>query len=166
MKRMRALRGVSRRFLPSLARAGGFTLVELIVVLILIGVLTVIALAKLSSASSFEALGYFNRVQALTRYAQKVAVAQRRPVFVVDNAGAIAVCYDAGCASAVADPGGSGGLAASLPSGVAYAFSAGTFHFDGLGRPSPNAAHTITITASGEPARVVAIEAETGYVHQ
>ena len=104
--------------------------------------------------------------EALTRYAQKVAVAQRRPVFVVDNAGAIAVCYDAGCASAVADPGGSGGLAASLPSGVAYAFSAGTFHFDGLGRPSPNAAHTITITASGEPARVVAIEAETGYVHQ
>jgi MSHA pilin protein MshC len=166
MKRVRAVRGVSRRFLPTLARAGGFTLVELIVVLILIGVLAVVALAKLSSTATFAALGYFNQVQALTRYAQKVAVAQRRPVFVVDNAGAIAVCYDAACAGAVVDPAGSGGLAASPPSGVAYAFSAGTFNFDGLGRPSPNTAHAITITASGEPARVVTIEAETGYVHQ
>jgi MSHA pilin protein MshC len=144
----------------------GFSLVELIVVLILVGLLSVIAMAKLSDRTSFEALGYFNQVQALTRYAQKVAVGQRRSVFVVDNAGAIAVCYDAACAAAVADPAGSCGLAASPPSGVAYAFSAGSFSFDGLGRPSPNSSHAITITASGEPARVVTIEAETGYVHQ
>ena len=163
---MSASRGVSRRFLHSLTRAGGFTLVELVVVLILIGVLAVAALAKLSNTSSFEALGYFNQVQALTRYAQKVAVAQRRPVFVADNAGAVAACYDVGCASPVADPAGPAGFVAAPPAGVSFAFSAGTFSFDGLGRPSPNTAHAITITASGEPARVVTIEAESGYVHQ
>lgn len=146
--------------------ACGFTLVELIVVLLLVGILAVVAMAKLADRASFEALGYFNRVQALTRYAQKVAIAQRRPVFVADNAGAVAACYDAGCAGPIADPAGSGALAAAPPSGVAYAFSAGTFSFDGLGRPSPNTAHAITITASGEPVRIVTIEAETGYVHQ
>ena len=144
----------------------GFTLVELVVVLILVGILSVVAMAKLSDRTSFEALGYFNQVQALTRYAQKIAIAQRRGVYVADNGGTIGACYDVGCTSPVADPVGGTALVAAPPSGVSFTFSAGSFSFDGLGRPSPNAQHTITVNASGEPARVVIIEAETGYVHQ
>jgi MSHA pilin protein MshC len=148
------------------ARLRGFTLVELIVVLIIAGILSVVATAKLADRTTFEALGYFNQVQALARHAQKVAIAQRRPVFVADSAGAVAACYDAGCASPVADPAGPAAFVAAPPSGVSVAFSSGTFSFDGLGRPSPNVQHAITVSASGEPVRIVTIEAETGYVHQ
>ena len=68
----------------------GFTLVELVVVLILLGVLSAIAMAKLSGDAAFEAMGYTKQVEALSRYAQKVAIAQRRPVFVLEDAGAVA----------------------------------------------------------------------------
>jgi hypothetical protein len=43
----------------------------------------------------------------------------------------------------------------------------GSFSFDGAGRPNPNAQVTIAIasTISGDLARQIVVEAETGYVH-
>ena len=54
------------------------------------------------------------------------------------------------------------------PPGVTLSSSAGpSFSFDGLGRPIPNAAVTITLTSSiaDDPARQIVVESETGYVH-
>ncbi len=139
----------------------GFSFVELVVVLILVGILAVVALPRLIGKQEFESLGYFDSAQASVRYAQKVAIAQRRPVFVdLPSATAIRLCYDAGCAAAVTDPLRSVPFQLNAPSGVSIAGP--NISFDGLGKPSAGGTFTVTGT---DTVRTFSVEAETGYVH-
>ena len=59
----------------------GFTLVELILVIVLMGILAIYAAPRFNS-SDFNARGFHDQTLALLRYAQKSAVAQRRTVCV------------------------------------------------------------------------------------
>ena len=63
------------------ARAG-FTMVELIVMLVLIGILGTIAGSRFYDTQVFEARTYADQAKALIRYAQKLAISQNRNVFV------------------------------------------------------------------------------------
>lgn len=143
----------------------GFTLTELVVVIIVTAILAVAIGARFLSRSTFEARGTFDQAQALVRYAQKVAIAQRRAVFVVLSAGSLAACFDAGCADPVKDPGQGGPLVIVPPAGGSFALAPSAFSFDGLGRPAPDAPHTVSVSLSGEGSRSFVIERETGYVH-
>ena len=142
-------------------RQGGFTMVELIVVMILIGILGAIGAARFFSRTGFDAAAFAEQSAAMLRYAQKLAIAQNRPVFIQASAQGIALCYSAAspCASAdrVASPAGtnSGNAAtrAFCVSGGTYLpawdcegvpanttmtlgqAALGTFSFNGLGRP-------------------------------
>ncbi len=145
--------------------AGGFTMVELVVVIVIVGILGAVAATRFFDKASFDAAAYADQTRALLRYAQKNAVAQNRPVFVViasspgSSPGRIALCYnyqqDASCSGGnrVLAPGGSNsGAAATLsacgaanrswlcegtPSNLALAALPATssFYFDALGRP-------------------------------
>ncbi|MGH8679475.1 MAG: GspH/FimT family pseudopilin [Burkholderiales bacterium] len=138
----------------------GFTLVELIVVLLITGILAVVALPRLIGQKEFESLGYFDSAQAAVRYAQKLAMAQRRSVFVdLPGGTAVRLCYDGACASTVADPLRSQPFRLNAPGGVSIAGP--SLSFDGLGRPSVGGTFTVT----GDTARNFTVEAETGYVH-
>jgi MSHA pilin protein MshC len=138
----------------------GFTLVELIVVLIIAGAIAVVAIPRLMGPTEFEALGFYDSAQATVRYAQKVAVAQRRQVHVSIGANTISLCYDAGCAAPVADPARGQAFTTTAPSGVSLTGT--SCLYDGLGRPSTAASFTVS-TADG--VRSFIVEAETGYVH-
>jgi MSHA pilin protein MshC len=154
----RAASRLARR--PSGAIARGFTLYELLAIILIVSILAIGA-ASVINRGLFDTAGFADVAQSAVAFAQKVAVAQRRQVFVDINnlsPNAIQVCYDAGCAARVAAPNG-GNLVQTAPSGVAI--SAATFSFDPLGKPS--AAQTITVTGSGTKSFVV--EAETGLVH-
>lgn len=70
---------------------GGFTLVELIVILIVIGVLAVAALPRFADQTVFEARGFHDETLSLLRYAQKSAIAQRRTVCVALNPTGVAM---------------------------------------------------------------------------
>ena len=142
--------------------AAGFTLTELVMVMIIAGILSAFAIARINT-QSFDTEGFANRAAAMVRYAQKLAIAQRRTVFVVTTVGPpshIKLCYaDATCATPVREPPGTNAFAYDAPSGIAL--SAASFSFSALGKPTPG---PVTITVTGDGTKTITIAAETGYV--
>ena len=137
----------------------GFTLAELVAVILLVSILAVTASAFFSRLT-YETAGFADQTRELVAFAQKVAVAQRRTVFVVLTATTVSACYDAGCSTPIASPTGDT-LVRNAPSGVSLA-PATSFSFNGLGQPSFGAPLTVSVT--GEGVRSFVVEAETGYV--
>jgi len=60
--------------------AAGFTTVELVMVIVVLGILAVFALPNLSGSSTYRAAAFQDEVAAALRYAQKTAVSHRRLV--------------------------------------------------------------------------------------
>ena len=175
----------------SMAQQPGFTLVELIAVIIIVGILGAVASSRFFGGASFDSVAYANQTSALLRYAQKLAVAQNRNVHVRLNGNGIALCYDPSCppAGQVLAPGGTNSASATTLGACAgsrtWACEAPpaqvritptvSFYFDALGKPfaaadiSPTPVSTfntlpVTITA-GSLVRTITVEMETGYVH-
>ena len=139
--------------------ARGFTLIELVMVIGIAAILAAVAFSRIN-VSSFDTEGFANRAIAMVRYAQKTAISQRRTVFVVATSGNLKLCYaDSVCGTPVREPPGTNAFSYNAPSGVTL--SVVTISFDALGRPSAGGAITVT----GDVARTITIEAETGYVH-
>ena len=141
-----------------LASARGFTLLELITVIVILGILAAVAAANFNQKSIDESW-FLEQVKSALRYAQKSAIAQRRLIYVIVNANQLLLCYDPGpvCASPVSTLTSAGAFKLTPPSGVILAASSSPFSFDGLGRASA----AVTLTVNGRPVTVVA---ETGYV--
>ena len=137
--------------------AQGFTLTELVVVIVIAVILAAFAAARVNT-TSFNTLGFANQVTATVRYAQKIAVSQRRNVAVTISGNSVALTYpDLG--APVPQPPGTDPFILSAPSGVTVSGSSVTF--SALG--APNAGSAITVT--GDVAQTITVEAQTGYVH-
>ncbi|MCZ8292214.1 MAG: GspH/FimT family protein [Hylemonella sp.] len=147
----------------------GFTVIELVMVLILLGVISLFVAPQLNSRD-FEVRGFHDETLALMRYAQKTAIAQRRTVCVTFGPGSATLTIVAAAGSSVCPGGSFAGPRGEIPatvsarSGVAYVVQPGDFSFDGLGQPS--AARTFEVAGDGTPlGRTITVEATTGYVH-
>ena len=159
-------------FPMSTARAvQGFTLTEMVATLAVIGTLAAFAIPRYVGRTGFESRGFYDRAQNVVRYGQKIAIAQRQsspktPVYVVDTASQLRVCYDSACVTAVTDPTTSTALTLAAPTGVTLS-PVTTFSFDGGGVPSFAAqlALSVTSTGTGDINRTFYVEAQTGYVH-
>jgi len=161
-------------------RATGFTIVELVVILLIVGILAFGVGPRFFDLAVFRARGFHDEALSILRYAQKTAVAQRRAVwFQLDAANErIALCYanEFPCvtpANQVPDPHGNKPYTVTAASGVDLQTTTAAYFFDALGRPY-NAADTVptssftTLTATvagGDETRTVTVERETGYVH-
>ena len=153
-------------------RQSGFTLIELITVMLIVGIMAVVVVPRLDLLKGFDEFGYRDKVKATLEYARKSAVAQRRNVRVVVSSNQITVTVEQ--ATPEGDSGAPGTYAAlnlpgssinsfSAPSGVTLSSAAVlplTITFDALGRPSPAAVFAVSGGAGN-----IAVEAETGYVH-
>ena len=153
------------------AADAGFSLIELVAILIVIGILAAFAVPRFADRTGFESRGFYDQAQGLVRYAQKIAIAQRQsapkgPLYVVIDANRISVCYDAACAAAVTDPISSAPLVLNAPAGVTVD-PVTTFSFGGSGAPSFGVQFAINVRSAGvgDVDRIFYVEAQTGYVH-
>ena len=144
------------------SRCAGFTLLELITVIAIIGILALVSIARFAGIEGYDSRGFYDKATATVRFAQKTAVAWRRPVFVCVTATQVAADTTAGCASPLINPVTGAAAVETAPAGVTL--NAVTFSFDRLGRPSAAATITLTSTIAGDPPRQIAVVAETGYV--
>jgi MSHA pilin protein MshC len=144
----------------------GFTLGELVMVIVIMGILAAVAMPRLMSSTAFASRGFYDEAQAVVRYAQKTAIAWRRTIVVCIAANEVRAISNTDCNAPVtlAHPmGGSAILRSQAPDGVTLS-PVGSFSFDGMGRPSAAVTITVTSTISGDPARQILVAAETGYV--
>lgn len=150
--------------------ARGFSLVELIAVIVLLGIVAAVAIPRWLGGSGFEERAVRDQIVAALRYAQKSAVSARRTVCVTFSSSpsrlsfAISNAYPAANCTGGSPLVGPDGIALSVaPSNsIVFASSMASFTFDAAGRAS--AAASVTVT--GLPAGMnIAVESETGYVH-
>lgn len=154
----------------------GFTLVELVMVVVLIGVLAVVAAPRIFNTNDFNARGFHDETLAMLRYAQKTAIAQRRTVCVTFGANTLALAI----AAAPATPNCAAAGTLSGPNGAAPVITAKStvtyanpaypeLRFDGLGQPlaatgvALAAARTLQVSGA---ANTITVEWATGYVHE
>jgi len=86
----------------------GFTIVELILVIVIIGILAAVVGPRFFIKSNFDERFYFEEVLSSVRYAQKLAVASGCLVRVTVNGSGYSLAYGAGACSSVQikDPSG------------------------------------------------------------
>ncbi|MCY7307481.1 MAG: type II secretion system GspH family protein [Rhodoferax sp.] len=146
----------------------GFTLIELIMVLTLVGTLAVVVGPRIFATDGFDARGFHDETLAMLRYAQKSAIAQRRPVCVVFAARNAQLKIDAdrssatgaaGCEGDLTGPRGDAPGSITARGSVQYQAVPATVRFDGLGQALTG--QTIQVVGA---ANTITVEAVTGYV--
>ncbi|HEX4597493.1 MAG TPA: type II secretion system protein, partial [Burkholderiaceae bacterium] len=81
---------------PLAPHCAGFTMLELVIVLMIAGILSFTAIGRLNDTGEVNAHGFAEQVASTLRFAQEAAVAQRRLMYVNVNAGngLVDVCLD------------------------------------------------------------------------
>lgn len=173
------------------ARAGGFTMVELITVIIVIGILGAIGATRFFDSNTAQNRAFADQVKALVRQAQKLAIAQNRNVFVRARPSGFAVCFTSTCndiVSLAVAPGGSNSgatrtrsfctldgayvqrwLCEGTPTQVTVDGAGTDFFFDPLGRPAnmdgSGYSRLRWTMNSGASKFQISVEQESGYVY-
>ncbi len=164
-------------------KRNGFTMIELVMVMVLTGILAIAIIPRFANKGVFDAKGFFDQSINMIRYAQKVAIAQRTNVFVNVNAATGTICLtyvaDANCTTTTASDKvvalspmplttDQSWMIKTVPAGSGVTIgSALVFSYSALGKPTPvpdptpNNAIVVNINGVG----VITIERETGYVH-
>jgi MSHA pilin protein MshC len=139
-------------------RARGFTLTELVLIIVIIGILAVVVIPSFNS-QPFLARGFFEEAMTAARHAQKLAVASGCPVQLQLAAGSYALrqtsgadCFAGTWDIAVAHPARPGGYTGTPPAGLSIS-AAGPIVFQPDGSSSGGGAsigsHSFTVQTTG-----------------
>jgi len=148
-------------------RNAGFTLIELVMVIVVLGILAVFASPSMFNSQDYYARGFHDETLALLRYGQKAAIAQRRTVcvaFALDSASltiASAEPPSIDCNTSLAGPNGTTPYKVTAKPNVNYASVPNGFNFNALGQASGAA----SVQVDGY-SQTISVEANTGYVHE
>ncbi len=145
-------------------RQRGFTLVELVVVLALLGVLAGISAARFSDRRPFAVSAVADQIVSALRTAQATAVAQRQTMHVLLQASpaAMQVCLDPACSVPVPAPGAGEWLP---PSADVTLDAPATIVFTATGETTLTS--TLQLQVLGGPGAVnVRVEARSGHAYR
>jgi MSHA pilin protein MshC len=137
----------------------GFTVVELVVVIVLLGILSVYAVPRFVGVASFESSGFYQETVSAARYAHQLAVGRGEPISIeFRHNGYTLWRTQAHKPLTDAHPLTSNGDIPINSSDVTLPHNA---TFDALGRCSQGCNGNLTISVGG---RAITIHQETGYV--
>lgn len=155
-------------------RARGFTLIELIVVMVLMAILAAAALPRFFDSGAFEGPAFAQEIAGAARYAQKLAVTSGCPVRLMVDAthyellqpqAAPGSACDTAFTRAVLHPGSGTAFSGTVPVGVVIGGAVPlTLEFKATGAPYAGGielASDVAVTVAG---RSVVIAARSGYV--
>lgn len=158
-------------FCPSsfLRKQAAFTLIELVMVIMLLGILSATALPRFFSVSTYQQQVFFDDTLNAVRYAQKLAVATTCNVQVSVSANTYTLSRPADqtqCSNnaavfslAVRNPGSGEASYSHAETGVSLTSNPSSFYFDALGRASANVAITVAGT------KTINVVSDTGFVY-
>jgi MSHA pilin protein MshC len=131
-----------------IADSKGFTLVELIMVVVLIGIMAVSVVPKFVDTSAFSLAGGAGMAAADIRYAQELAMGTHASKSIVFTSGNTYYTVDS--------------RNVNLPSKVTIS-SGATFTFNSLGEPTTGGGSSVTLSAGAET-KTITVESYTGRV--
>ncbi len=144
------------------ARKRGFTLIELVMVMIVVGVLAVFAVPRMLDLTSWRLRAFADEMQSTTAAMQRLALAQRKPVIATFTTSGVSFAYVAGAALG----------SVTCPVAVAScltAASVGTATFNALNGGNavtvPNPL-TISVTDGTATQYAFALETDTGLMRR
>lgn len=169
-------RGRVSAFRPA---AAGYTVVELVIVLALMGILAATAMPRFFEVSRFDEMGYADSLSGALRYARTLAVASRCDTRIEISTAGYGLfqreivlpgfqsdrdCPTGSLTRVVSRPGGAE-WSGTAPSGVAV--SPLDVYFDAWGRPrDTGTGHLLVVSqALSVGSRTVTLEPTSGYVH-
>jgi MSHA pilin protein MshC len=131
-------------------RAHGYTMIEMIVVLTVMGTLAAVAIPRMTDRTALQERGFQDDVRSLLRHSRKVAVSQQRDVCVLLTPAQASAVYANGAAcnaaAPVAAPGSTDPFVIRVPTGVTLS-GAPLVRFNTTGQPVPNVNHVINVGA-------------------
>ncbi|OGP64158.1 MAG: hypothetical protein A2169_04245 [Deltaproteobacteria bacterium RBG_13_47_9] len=152
----------------------GFTLIEAIAVLIIVGILSAVIISRITSTSDVSIKAQAEAMKSHIRYVQMRAMNMTSfdptncaaSFGMVISGNSYSMFRDCNTSSKVVLPGANSSSGVTLLDGMTVNTATPAFSFDNWGRPYPNANGTgtslnISLSLSGEPITVIK---NTGYV--
>ncbi|MCP4490774.1 MAG: prepilin-type N-terminal cleavage/methylation domain-containing protein [Gammaproteobacteria bacterium] len=146
----------------------GFSLIELVVVVLLLGILSVFAMGRMFDQNQFAAKGFFDDTVTAVRFAQKLAVSTGCEVQVSITSISYQLSQSSSCTAGdftnlVSNPANRANdySNSDMPSG--YSLSSATIVFNALGVPSSGVDTVVTFSGGSTPLNFT-VYGQTGLV--
>ena len=156
----------------ALRQSRGFTIVELVTTIVILGIIAAIASPRFFNTSSFETAGFGAEVRSGLRHAQATAMASGCDIraslgqqgFLLQRWAGSNGCNDHGGALVTLKRAGGGDYSTAVPAGLTVGTAA--LYFDSMGRPRDAASGSLLGSALTIPVGndSISVNAETGFV--